>query len=105
MSSISGIDGASGGRPLPPGTAPAPANTSPELAKLEVQLSDWVHCPSARTPEGKAHIAEITQQIDAIKAQAKHVEDKRAAPADSTQPARAPGLRLDGLGALLDVRA
>ena len=37
------------------------------LAQYETKLSDWVHCASCKTPEGKAKIAEITDKINEIK--------------------------------------
>lgn len=40
-----------------------------QLAKFEVQLSDWTHCPSCTTPEGKAKIAEIGDKIKDIQQQ------------------------------------
>jgi hypothetical protein len=95
-------------------TPAAPANSSAELAKCESQLSDWVHCPSGKTSEGKAKIAEITARIESIKAQVKRAEDARA-PQPTHQPTQqaadeavhAPHrpLRLDQLGTWLDAQA
>jgi len=97
---------------VPSAAAPqaAPANASAELAKYESQLSDWVHCASSKTPEGKAKIAEITDKIESIKAQVKRAEDaKPKAPSqrapDAVDQAPQPRLRLDQLGTWLDVRA
>jgi hypothetical protein len=87
----------------------APANASAELAKCESQLADWVHCPSSKTSEGKAKIAEITDRIQSIKAQVKRAEDAKSS--TQTQAAELPNqvpppqLRLDQLGTWLDVRA
>jgi hypothetical protein len=39
-----------------------------------VQQSDWVHCASSETPEGKAKIAEISDKISAIKRQMQSAE-------------------------------
>ena len=110
MSSIGSISGMPGVGTPPPGSARAATDASAELAKLECQLSDWVNCPSGKTSAGKARIAEITQQIDAIKTQAKHAEQSasNAAPATSiegTHSVGPPSVRLDGLGTTLDVRA
>jgi len=87
-----------------------PANASAELAKYESQLSDWVHCASSKTSEGKAKIAEITDKIESIKAQVKRAED--AKPSTRSQPAaeaagKAPHrqLRLDQMGTWLDAQA
>ena len=83
---------------------------SGELAKLESQLSDWVHCPSSKTSAGKAKIAEITAKIETIKGQAKAVEDKRAKEVprlETQEPSKTVvgGLRFDGLGAWINERA
>ena len=40
-----------------------------ELNSARAQLEDWVTCPSAKTPEGKAKIKEVTAKFDSIKAQ------------------------------------
>ncbi len=74
-----------------------PATASADLAKLESQLSDWVHCPSSKTSTGKAKIAEITDKIDAIKAKVEKADVEKIAPQQ--------GLRLDGLGAWVNESA
>ncbi len=88
----------------------APSSAGAELAKYESQLSDWVHCASSKTSEGKAKIAEITDKIESIKAQVKRAEDARlptptqqAADAAAKAPQRQ--LRLDQLGTWLDAKA
>ena len=73
-----------------------PATASADLAKLQSQLSDWVHCPSSKTSAGKAKIAEITDRIDAIKAKVEKSDVEKIAPH---------GLRLDGLGAWVNEQA
>jgi hypothetical protein len=73
--------------------APHGRGLDADLAKREVQLSDWVHCVSASTPRGKARIQEISAQISDIKAQMKASEQAaapKAAPAAGT-----PGHLLD----------
>lgn len=93
-----------------PAPQAAPANASAELAKYESQLSDWVHCPSCKTSEGKAKIAQITSKIESIKAQVKRAEDAKPQ-APSPQPLDAAGkvphrqFRLDQLGTWLDAQA
>ena len=88
----------------------APVNASADLAKYESQLSDWVHCASSKTSEGKAKIAEITDKIVSIKAQVKRAEDAKPQ-APSQQAPDVAGkvphrqLRLDQLGTWLDLRA
>ena len=61
-------------------SVPRSAAAGGELAKLESQLSDWVHCPSSKTSAGKAKIAEITDKIDAIKVSVKKAEDNKVQP-------------------------
>ena len=77
-----------------------PATASADLAKLESQLSDWVHCPSSKTSAAKAKIAEITDKIDAIKAKVEKSDVEKIAPPQQQQT-----LRLDGLGAWLNEQA
>ena len=88
----------------------APANASVELAKYESQLADWVQCASSKTSEGKAKIAEITDKIEAIKAEVKRAED--APPKAPSPPIPDPAVaaaqlqpRLDQLGTWLDAKA
>jgi len=105
---MSSIDGristqAHGGSP-----SPRPAASSGELAKLEVQLSDWVHCPSSKTSAGKAKIAEISDKISAIKTSMKSADEQKAASASEAerlQKTSEPGLRLDGQGGWLNLQA
>lgn len=90
-------------------TSQRPANASGELAKLESQLSDWVHCPSGETSAGKAKIAEITDKIDAIEVKVKTADEAKVASArseaDQPQRSAAQSLRFDGQGAWLNVQA
>ena len=113
MSSISASSSTPIAAVAAPSTAAAPANASAELARYESQLSDWVHCASSKTAEGKAKIAEITDKIESIKAQVKRADDAKP-PTPSQQPADAAGqapqrqlrpIRLDQLGTWLDARA
>lgn len=34
-----------------------------QLARYQVQLADWVSCPSCKTPEGKAKIRELSDKV------------------------------------------
>jgi hypothetical protein len=96
----------------------APANVDAQLARYETQLSDWVHCPSCTTSAGKAKIAEITAEIESLKATMKQSEAAKAP--DKVDPAATasgaaeamksleemrPRLRLDGQGAWVDRQA
>lgn len=75
-------------------SAPSGRGLDADLARRQVQLSDWVHCVSASTPRGKAKIAEISAQISDIRAKM-----KQAAQPPAPVPAVAPS------GRLLDVYA
>jgi len=91
-------------------THAAPANVSAELAKYESQLSDWVHCASSKTSEGKAKIAEITDKIKSIKAQVKRAADSKQPtptqrPPEPSHNVAHRRLRLDQLGTWLDAQA
>ncbi|MEJ7138028.1 hypothetical protein [Amphibiibacter pelophylacis] len=112
MSSLDSIQSSPAAVKPSPGAA---AVASGELAKLESQLSDWVHCSSSKTSAGKAKIAEITSHIDLIKAQMKKAEETKEAkeltssvasvsnPPPSSQ-ATGPELRFDGTGTWVDVQ-
>jgi septal ring factor EnvC (AmiA/AmiB activator) len=76
----------------------APARRAPsldaELNTARAQLEDWVTCPSATTPEGKAKIAQLSAKAESIKsriAQADATQDARRADAQSA--ARAEGVQ------------
>lgn len=59
----------------PTASAAMPARTAPNLEAqmrtCRAQLADWVTCPSAKTPEGKAKIEQISSKLDSIKDQIK----------------------------------
>ena len=57
-----------GSSPLPNlvGSSKSAAGLDAQLAQYQVQLADWVNCPSCKTPEGKAKIAEISAKISNI---------------------------------------
>jgi len=85
--------------------APAPVDGHAALARLQHQLSDNVHCASAKTPEGKATIAAIEDQIAALKARMDGkptaVSTDATAPSGSTARSR-PG---SASGGVIDVYA
>lgn len=83
---------------------PRPAAADGQLAKCESQLSDWVHCPSGKTPAGRAKIAEISDQIATLKAQIKEADESRPAPAP-TPVQQADRIRYDGQGGWLNLQA
>lgn len=109
MASLSALNSLSVGSVPAHARSAAPANVSAELAKYESQLSDCVFCPSSKTSEGKARIAEITDKIESIKAQLKRAEDAKPSTPTQRLPEPSPNaahrpLRLDQLGAWLDAQ-
>jgi len=57
------------GSSIPSGTIGAASSTvtlEAQLDKLQIQLADWVSCPSGKTPEGKAKIKEISDKVSAL---------------------------------------
>lgn len=93
---VTAVSGSSGAGAYPGSAAPSGRALDADLAKSEVQLSDWVHCVSAKTPRGKEKIAEISARVSNIKEQM-----KRAEQANPPTPAPAVG----SSGRLLDVYA
>lgn len=73
------------------------------MRTCRAQLADWVTCPSAKTPEGKAKIEQITSKLDSIKDQIKQSGDasaSRLAKADDPlKSARPAGAAVDKVGA------
>lgn len=59
------------------GLGKSTAGFEAQLAQYEIQLSDWTHCSSCNTPEGKAKIAEISDKISEIKQRIKSAEAQR----------------------------
>lgn len=61
------------------------AGLEAQIARYEKQLSDCVNCASAKTPEGKKAIAEISNKINAARARI----DEMQATKQVSQPAAA----------------
>ena len=61
----------------PSGFGKSTAGFEVQLAHYEIQLSDWINCPSCKTPEGKAKIAEISAKISDIRQRMKSAEIQR----------------------------
>jgi hypothetical protein len=78
-------------RTAPAGPEPSKPRRSPsmdaELSTARAKLSDWVTCPSAKTPEGKNEIKKATDKLDVVKAAIKKVDDA-GAPAPAASAAR-----------------
>ncbi|UCV21533.1 hypothetical protein [Ferribacterium limneticum] len=93
-------------------------NLRAQLARFEAELANWENCPSCKTTEGKARIAEIAGKISDIKHRMEAAElskqdvngfrpngneapkslNDSAAPVDSVSPA-------SGVGSLVNVYA
>ncbi len=97
MSSAVSLDSLQSSRAV---TLPRPAAADGQLAKCESQLSDWVHCPSGKTPAGRAKIEEISNQIATLKAQIKEADERKPTPAQ-----QADRIRYDGQGAWVNLQA
>ena len=67
------------GLALVPGVS-RPVSLDADLAACERQLSDWVHCVSASTPEGKAKIEELSARLDEIKSKMQEADQASVAP-------------------------
>lgn len=83
------------------GGAAGSAALQAQLQKCEAQLSDWVHCASAKTPAGKAKIAELEAQKQLIVQNIQAREQQAAPPAASA----ARKMSLSPAGVFLDVQA
>ncbi len=70
------------------GTGASTAVLEAQLAQYQRQLSDCIHCSSAKTPEGKAAIQILSDKISAVK---KHIEGGDIAKSTS-QPTTKPSL-------------
>ncbi|HUW51343.1 MAG TPA: hypothetical protein VMV75_10065 [Sulfuricella sp.] len=109
-----------------PGTGASTAVLESQLAQCERQLSDRVHCGSAKTPEGKDAIQALTNRISEIKARLEKAvvaksnshsatlnaktpanpnKDAAAPIAGVADPAAAPRSANGGVGSLVDVFA
>lgn len=105
MSSAVSLDSLQSGPAIAP---PRPAAADMQLAKCESQLSDWVHCPSGKTPAGRAKIAEISSQIATLKAQIKQADERKPAALPVPAPApvqQADRMRYDGQGGWVNLQA
>jgi hypothetical protein len=70
-------------------------NLDAQLRTYRAQLADWVTCPSAKTPEGKAKIEQISAKLNSVKSEIKKSDGTspsattapQTMPNDSTRPA------------------
>jgi hypothetical protein len=102
--------GASSANPTTYGGGGAPSSTALQarLERYQKQLSDCVNCASAKTPEGKADIENISAQISQVKQRIAQADNTNPVPAAaaSTTPvtatAASPGI---GIGSSINVFA
>lgn len=94
---ISAIGSANSTNPAVAGKLSAGLET--QLAQYKVKLADWASCPSCKTPEGKAKIAEISDKISDIqqRLEAADAVKRGSQPSDTAAnaPTKMPGSRLD----------
>ncbi|TRZ55797.1 MAG: hypothetical protein D4S02_17145 [Rhodocyclaceae bacterium] len=86
-----------------------------QLARYQVQLADWVNCPSCTTREGKAKIQELSdkvhdvqQRINAAENQRQRVEGSQVETAQyslETRPAARPVNAIGAIEGFLNVYA
>ena len=62
-----------------------PAALDADLAKSQGELSDWVHCASSKTLQGKAKIEEISARISLIKAKIEESDSAKGASPSMTK--------------------
>ena len=63
-----------------PGAAPTRTSLEGEVATCRKQMADWVTCPSASTPEGKAKIKDISERMSAAQSRLDALPATRSAP-------------------------
>lgn len=66
-------------------TATRPVALDAQLSKCQTQLQGWTHSSSANTPEGKAKIAALQQQLKDLQTQIQHVDAQ--SPSDASADA------------------
>lgn len=62
-----------------PGSAPSQTGLQADVDACRRQMADWVTCPSANTPEGKAKIAQIAARMSAAESRIKTAAAQPAA--------------------------
>jgi hypothetical protein len=87
-----------------PASGKSTASLAAQLSRCETQLSDWVNCPSGRTPAGKAKIAEITGKISDIQQRLK-AQDGDGSAGATTGAASMPRSPTTSSGTRIDVYA
>ncbi len=85
------------------------------LSKLQIQLADWEGCPSHVTPQGKAKIQTLTQEVSSVenqinasgKVQSRQSQDQISTNGASTTSVSSSALNTIGqtIGALINVTA
>lgn len=78
------------------------AGLEARLAQYEIQLADWVNCPSCKTAEGKAKIAELSDKVLEIKQRIAAADANKAKlrPATPDLPASANSVEYPGESAV-----
>jgi len=96
------------------GTSTPTAGLDAQLARYSKELSECVNCESAKTPEGKQAIEEVSNKISTVKARLEEIAAAKASsrPAASeatgeigNSPVSAPKSADATVGGLLDVFA
>jgi hypothetical protein len=72
------------------GGAPSTASLQAQLQRYQKQLSECVHCASAKTPQGKSDIQAISARISQIEQRIAQAENARTSPLGAIQQTTAP---------------
>ncbi|MDT8999610.1 hypothetical protein RQP53_10070 [Paucibacter sp. APW11] len=86
-------------------TGSVPVSLDAERAKCEIQLADWSHCGSAKTPEGKAKIDALSEQLATIKARMQRAQAAHNASQREQRGSTPAAPAANGLGAHVDLYA
>ena len=94
------------------GTGTSTGFLESQLNRYQAQLADWCNCPSAKTPEGKAKIQEISDKAGAVKTQLDRInaaKSRQPSGLRNTNTNSTPGASADTaattIGSFLDVFA
>lgn len=79
---------------------PSSAGLESQLDQYKVKLADWENCPSCKTPEGKAKIAEISDRISEIEQRLKVADAAKRtdSPAATPRLDQSPSVSVPGGG-------
>jgi len=83
VAAVSGVGVAVTGPVRSPDSTGSTVALQAQLLRQRAQLADWESCVSAKTPEGKAHIATISRELADTQSQIRKIEAVGRPPATS----------------------